>query len=225
MLNFYRRFLPGIAHILKPLTDATAGSGKLIWMSEMQFSFDQAKALLASAVPLHHPHPSTTLSLATDASYSHVGAVMQQFTNGCRQPLAFFSHKLSPTESRYSISFDRELLAVFQAVKHFRHFRFFLEGRPFTLFTDHTPILAAISKNKTPFSSRQQRHLLFLPSLLLILYISLEKRILLQTHSYLDMAKAQSTCPSIPPLLQQSSLNITSVLLPENLRTCFEPSV
>jgi hypothetical protein len=94
MLNFYRRFLPGIARILKPLTDATAGSGKT---SEMQFSFDQAKALLASAVPLQHLHLSATLSLATDDSDCHVGAVLQQFTNGCGQPLAFFSHKLSPT--------------------------------------------------------------------------------------------------------------------------------
>jgi hypothetical protein len=72
--------------------------------------------------------------------------------------LAFFSHKLSPTEGRYS-TFDRELLAAFQAVKRFR---FFLEGRPFTLFTDHKPLVAAISKNRAPFSSRQQRHLSFL---------------------------------------------------------------
>jgi hypothetical protein len=95
MLNFYRHFLPGIARIFKPLTDATAGSGKLIWTSERQFSFDQAKALFVSTVPLHHLHPSPTLSLATDASDSHVGAVMQQFTNGCWQPLAFFSQAFS----------------------------------------------------------------------------------------------------------------------------------
>jgi hypothetical protein len=53
MLNFYHRFFPAIAHILKPLTDATAGKGKLLWTSEMQFSFDQAKAL---------PFPSNTLT-------------------------------------------------------------------------------------------------------------------------------------------------------------------
>ncbi len=118
MLNFYRRFLPGIARVLKPLTDATSGKGKLLWTSEMQTAFDHAKALLASATPLHHPHPQAILSLATDASDTHVGAVLQQKTDGCWQPLAFFSHKLSPTEGRYS-TFDRELLAAFQAVKHF----------------------------------------------------------------------------------------------------------
>jgi hypothetical protein len=35
-------------------------------------------AFLASAVLLHHPHPSAKLLLATDASDTHVGAVLQQ---------------------------------------------------------------------------------------------------------------------------------------------------
>jgi hypothetical protein len=133
MLNFYHRFLPGIAKVLKPLTDATSGTGQLSWTPAMQLAFDTAKSLLASAVPLHHQHPSAKLSSATNASDTHVGAVLQQRTQGSWQPLAFLSKKLSATEMRYS-TFDRELLAAFSAVKHFR---FFLEGRPFTLFTDH----------------------------------------------------------------------------------------
>ncbi len=92
MLNFYRRFLPGIARVLKPLTDATAGKGNLLWTLDMQAAFDHAKSLLASAAPLHHPHPHATLSFATDASDTHVGPVLQQTTGGCWQPLAFFSH-------------------------------------------------------------------------------------------------------------------------------------
>jgi hypothetical protein len=61
--------------------------------------------------------------------------------------LAFFSHKLSPTESRYS-TFNRELLAAFQAVKHFG---FFLEGCPFTLFTDHKTLVACHFEKQNPF--------------------------------------------------------------------------
>jgi hypothetical protein len=61
----------------------------------------------------------------------------------------------------YSTS-DRELFAAFSAVKHFG---FFLEGRPFTLFIDLKPLVSAISKSKTPFSSRQQRQLAFLSDL------------------------------------------------------------
>jgi hypothetical protein len=63
---------------------------------------------------------------------------------------------------RYS-TFDRELLTAFSAIKHFR---FFLEGRPFTLFTDHKPLVSAISKAKTlfflancPFSQSSPPHL------------------------------------------------------------------
>jgi hypothetical protein len=78
MLNFYRQFLPGIARVLKPLTDATSGEGRLLWTSEMQIAFNHANALLAFATPLHHPHPHATLSLATDASDTHVDAVLQQ---------------------------------------------------------------------------------------------------------------------------------------------------
>jgi hypothetical protein len=158
MINFYRRFLPGIAHILKPLTDTTSTKGCLSWTPAMTHSFQTAKSSLSSAIPLHFYNPSAPLSLATDASNSHVGAVLQQKINGSWQPLSFFSKKLSPTETRYS-TFDRESLAAFLAAKHFR---FLLKGHPFTFFTDHKPLVSAITKQSTPFSSRQQRHLSFL---------------------------------------------------------------
>jgi hypothetical protein len=38
MLNFYRRFLPGIAQVLKPLTSATSGTGNLSWTPAMQLA-------------------------------------------------------------------------------------------------------------------------------------------------------------------------------------------
>ncbi|GFO10356.1 Pol polyprotein [Plakobranchus ocellatus] len=70
----------------------------------------------------------------------------------------FFSKRLRPPEMRYS-TFDRELLALYLAI---RHFRFFLEGRPFTAYTDHKPLVGAISKLSDPWTARQQRHLAFI---------------------------------------------------------------
>ncbi len=64
------------------------------------------------------------LSLATDASDTHIGGVLQQQNGGSWQLLAFYSKQLSGVDTRYS-TFDRELLAAFSAV---RHFRFLLEG-------------------------------------------------------------------------------------------------
>jgi hypothetical protein len=81
MVNFYRRFLPNCAQVLKPLTDLLKGGGgakTLQWTSANQKAFQQAKHLLAAAVPLQHPAPNAELSLATDASDTHIGGVMQQ---------------------------------------------------------------------------------------------------------------------------------------------------
>jgi transposase InsO family protein len=159
LLNYYRRFMPGLAKVICPLTNATAGKPKnLSWTAEMLQSFEAAKAALAAAVPLHFPDPAADISLAVDASDSHVGAVLQQLTAGAWRPLSFFSRKLSAAESRYS-AFDRELLAAYLAI---RHFRFMLEGRPFTLFTDHLPLVSAIHRVSPPWTARQQRHLAFI---------------------------------------------------------------
>ena len=99
MVNFYRRFLPGIAKILRPLTDALAGNQQLLnWSESHQESFKKAKSALSSAVPLTHPSPSAEVSLVTDASASHVGAVLQQREKSNWRPLAFFSAKLSATQ-------------------------------------------------------------------------------------------------------------------------------
>lgn len=54
----------------------------------------------------------------TDASDVAVGDVLQQHIAGMWCPIAYFSKKLKPAETRYS-TFDRELLAVYLAVKHF----------------------------------------------------------------------------------------------------------
>jgi hypothetical protein len=77
---------------------------------------------------------------------------------GSWQPLAFYSKKLSGAGTRYS-TFDRELLAAFSAV---RHFRFLLEGRQFRLLTDHKPLVTSLFRTTPPWSAGQQRQLSFI---------------------------------------------------------------
>ena len=57
----------------------------------------------------------------TDASDTAVGAVLQQEVEQHWQPIAYFSRKLQPAEQNYS-TFDRELLSIYLAIKHFCHF-------------------------------------------------------------------------------------------------------
>jgi hypothetical protein len=107
----------------------------LVWSESAAAAFCAAKAALAAATALVHPLPGAVISLATDASDTHIGVVLQQLSTGSWRPLAFFSRKLSPPESKYS-TFDQELLAVFAAV---RHFWFVLEVRMFRILTDTCP--------------------------------------------------------------------------------------
>jgi hypothetical protein len=109
-------------------------------------------------VPLQHPAPNAELSLAIDASDTHIRGVMQQKSGDHWRPLGFFSCKLTYTESRYS-TFDCELLAAQAAIKHFRNF---CEGRVFQLWSNHKPLVTALSRVSIPISPRQQRHRAFI---------------------------------------------------------------
>jgi hypothetical protein len=84
-----------------------------------------------------------------------MGVVLQQRVQNAWQPLAFFSRKLSPAQQKYS-AYDRELLAIYEAVKHFRHM---LEARHFIIFTDHKPITYAFQQKRDKCSPRQFNHL------------------------------------------------------------------
>jgi hypothetical protein len=91
MVNFFRRFLPNYAQVLKPLTDLLKGGTKMLeWAASAQEAFQSAKRLLAVAVPLQHPTPNAELSLATDVSNTHIGGVMQQKSGDHWRPLGFF---------------------------------------------------------------------------------------------------------------------------------------
>ena len=93
-----------------------------------------------------------------DASGTHIGAVLQHFCRSSWAPLSFYSKKLMPAETRY-LAFDRELLAVYSAI---RHFRLMPEGRRFYVLTDHKPLCDALLRVSAPWSARQQRHLSFI---------------------------------------------------------------
>jgi hypothetical protein len=120
------------------------------------------------AVPLQQLAPNAELSLATYASDTNIGGVMQRKSGDHWRPLGFFSRKLTGTKSPL-FNIDRELLAAQAAIKHFRHF---CEGRAFQLCTDHKPLVIALSCISAPVSPRQQRHLAFISEFIVqLLYL------------------------------------------------------
>ena len=73
--------------------------------------------------------------LETDASGGGISGILSQRHNGVKRPVAFWSRKLQPEETRYGTP-DQELLAVVDALMHFR---VYLEGaqHKILIYSDH----------------------------------------------------------------------------------------
>ena len=106
---------------------------------------------------LSHPAKDAETTVTVDASDTAMGGQLEQKIDGVFKPIAFFSKKLSTAEKKYS-AFDRELLGIYSAIRHFRHF---VEGRSFVVYTDHKPLTTALA-SLVERSPRQTRHLSFI---------------------------------------------------------------
>jgi hypothetical protein len=74
------------------------------------------------------------------------------------EPLVFFSKKFELAQVKYS-AFNRELLACFLGIPHFRYM---LEGRAFTIYRDHKLLITAINCSSEPWTARQCRQLAYM---------------------------------------------------------------
>lgn len=160
MYNFYRRFVPGAADLQAPLNvvltgPKTKGSQSVTMTPEMLAAFDTCKASLSKATMLAHPETDAQLAIYSDASDTSIGAVLQQKAGDTWKPLAFFSRRLTTAQKKYS-PYDRELLAIYDAIRYFRHM---VEARHFTVFTDHKPLTYVFLSNRDKCSPRQFRYL------------------------------------------------------------------
>lgn len=228
MVNYYHRFVPHMADILNPLNDMLNYKNKSLNMDDKALqAFEKVKTSLSEATMLVHPQTDAPTCLATDASDTAVGAVLQQYIGNEWKPLAFFSKKLKPAETRYS-TFDRELLAMYLAVKHFLYF---LEGRRFHILTDHRPLIFAMNAKNTIRSSRQTRHLAFISEFCTdIRFIKGSDNMVADTLSrcsvsaisfsssinFLHIAKAQETDSDLKTFKEaDTSLDLKEVVMPE----------
>jgi hypothetical protein len=162
MINFYRRFIPGASDTQAPLSDLLVpnlkGKSSINWTQEAISAFEKCKEKLATATLLAHPCDNARLAIVSDASNTAVGATLQQFIIDEWQPLAFFSKKLIATETTYR-AYDRELLVIYLAVKHFQYM---VEECDLVIFTDHKPITFAFQQKSDKSTPRQFRHLDFI---------------------------------------------------------------
>ena len=158
-LNFFRQMVPNFAAKAYPLTEILRKhpkSKQLPWDEEAQSSFDNLKQELATCPTLIFPSPeASNLQLVSDCSDHAAGAALYQMIDDVPHPISFFSYKLSQPQQAYS-TYDRELLALYKAVLHFKTL---IDGHNVTVFVDHKPLVSAYYSKSSPKSDRQQRQL------------------------------------------------------------------
>src|SRR6202008_5194225 len=104
---------------------------------------DALKTLIykvTSALTLTYLDPQKQFELEVDASLFAIGAILfQQDDKGKKHNMAYYSKALNPAKRNYPV-WDRELLAITQPLKHWRHL---LIGSPHVIIVwmDHSNLL------------------------------------------------------------------------------------
>lgn len=72
-----------------------------------------------------------------------MGASLEQLSSGHWQPFVFFLRKFALAQMK-NIVHDRELTTAYEAMKHFRYY---LKGLEFTIYTDYIPQIYALAQD------------------------------------------------------------------------------
>ena len=133
---------------------------------EARSAFNRLRLAFTKAPILQHFDPECHIRIETDASGYAIGGVLSQLASGTSldgvvtkadlgqwHPVAFFSRKMIPAETRYE-THDGELLAIVEAFKTWRHY---LEGckHEVLVLTDHNNLRRFMDTKS--LSSRQVR--------------------------------------------------------------------
>lgn len=129
LINYYRDMWSQRSHILAPLASLTSKEAKWVWGEEQRKAFLDMKRAISRDVLLAYPDFSKEFVIHTDASHLQLGAVISQ--DG--KPIAFYSRKLNPAQTRYTTT-ERELLSIVETLKEFRNI---LLGQKIVVHTDH----------------------------------------------------------------------------------------
>lgn len=143
LAGYYRRFIHQFAQIAKPLSHLLKNETPFVWGDEQQNAFETLKDKLCEAPLLQFPDFDKPFVLTTDASGYCIGAILSQGPIGQDKPIAYMSRTLHDNEVRLYSTYEKEALAIFDAIKYFRHY---LLGRSFKIITDHLPLVWMKSK-------------------------------------------------------------------------------
>ena len=145
MVNYYAKFIPRLAAIVEPLHTLLQRGEKWIWTEEQEEALRLTKEKLCTVPVLTHYSPHLPIYLACDASPVGIRAVLSHILpDSSERPVAYASGTLVPAERNYS-QFEREALSIMFGVRKFHNY---IWGTPFTIITDHKPLLGVFGPDK-----------------------------------------------------------------------------
>ena len=145
LCNYYRGYVEHFSTIAHPLYALLKKDVAWRWEDSTHEAFNALKDKLAEYPILRRPNFSVVFILHTDWSALGIGAILGQCDEeGKEYVVAYASRSNNKAESNYS-SYEGECLAVVWAVIHFRPY---LYGTKFTLYTDHQPLKWLMTNDK-----------------------------------------------------------------------------
>ncbi|GBG89711.1 hypothetical protein CBR_g49564 [Chara braunii] len=136
LASYYRKFVRNFSAVAAPLTNLTKKDTPFLWSLHCQLAFTRLKKALTRAPILKLPDPTLPFILTTDASQYGIGPVLQQDDGNGLRPVEFMSKKIK-TQKLQDSTYEKELYALVCALKHWKHF---LLGRHFKIFSDHSTL-------------------------------------------------------------------------------------
>jgi hypothetical protein len=130
--QYLRKFIQNFSLLASPLHSLTKANQAFVWTKAHEDTFQLLKRKISEAPVLALPDLQKPFEIEGDASGYAMGAILMQ---GGR-PVAYHSEMFQGAAKNYP-TYDKELLALHQAVKHWR---VYLLGKETVVHTDHQPL-------------------------------------------------------------------------------------
>ncbi|CAI7760053.1 unnamed protein product, partial [Closterium sp. NIES-54] len=135
-LSYYRRFVPNFSKRATVLNGLLREDKAWEWGEAQKGARQDLMTAVKTAMLLKLPTADQPFTLYTDWRSQGMGGILCQEVEGEEKVVAYASRSCNLAEAQYS-SYIGEGLAAAWAVGHFR---VYLQGREFTLVTDHQPL-------------------------------------------------------------------------------------
>ncbi|KAG0442136.1 Transposon Tf2-9 polyprotein [Dictyocoela muelleri] len=131
--NYFKSFIPNFSQKTLYLTDLLRKEKKIKWEDWHIKKTNELINQIRNAPILKYPNPYYEFTLQTDASDRAIGSVLSQNDN----PVAFYSHKFTPTEVKYT-TMEKEALGILKSMEFFKPY---IIGSKITVLTDNKNLL------------------------------------------------------------------------------------